>query len=414
MPARRTLFRCAAALMVPAARDRRDPVRGHDPARLFPAPGRRATGASDGRSHRRLRRDGRGAVLRQRRRGLSARLQRVGVRRARPGRRPDRARTRDARGLGERHHAGARLHARPTRCGPLPGGADRLEPRRASRAAARRAPSIDSPRASPTAAPTTSTPRSLNACPARWPVRSRAGGRGRETRWPSSCSSSQTNQPRAGRCAAGSSSTRVDDPLAFVDALREFTLAGRAANITCPTWVCDAEGDDISASAPQLVDATDVREDLRSLHGRRGRRRPLRTGRPRSLPRALIRVARRPPAPRRHRRLTARPPDDAAESRRAVPLCSTATGGRARGADRSRVKAHAWIRSAGLVGAESLRWRRPGRPPAAGLVAIGSKAATRRADLRIRLSQTALDRPPNTNRWPRRSGRVRSVGVGAA
>jgi alpha-beta hydrolase superfamily lysophospholipase len=47
----------------------------------------------------------------------------------------------------------------------------------------------------------------------------------------------------------------VDDPLDFVDALREFTLADRAANITCPTWVCDAEGDDISASAPQLVNA---------------------------------------------------------------------------------------------------------------------------------------------------------------
>ena len=47
----------------------------------------------------------------------------------------------------------------------------------------------------------------------------------------------------------------VDDPLDFVDALREFTLAGRAATITCPTWVCDAEGDDISASAPQLIDA---------------------------------------------------------------------------------------------------------------------------------------------------------------
>jgi len=47
----------------------------------------------------------------------------------------------------------------------------------------------------------------------------------------------------------------VDDPLAFVDTLREFTLVGRAANIRCPTWICDAEGDDISASTPQLVDA---------------------------------------------------------------------------------------------------------------------------------------------------------------
>jgi pimeloyl-ACP methyl ester carboxylesterase len=47
----------------------------------------------------------------------------------------------------------------------------------------------------------------------------------------------------------------VDDPLAYVDALREFTLKDRAAQIRCPTWVCSAEGDDISASAPQLVDA---------------------------------------------------------------------------------------------------------------------------------------------------------------
>ena len=47
----------------------------------------------------------------------------------------------------------------------------------------------------------------------------------------------------------------VDDPLAYFDAMREYTLAGRAEQITCPTWVCSAEGDDISASAPQLVEA---------------------------------------------------------------------------------------------------------------------------------------------------------------
>ena len=46
----------------------------------------------------------------------------------------------------------------------------------------------------------------------------------------------------------------VDDPLTYIDALGEFTLKGRAAQIRCPTWVCSAEGDDISASAPQLVD----------------------------------------------------------------------------------------------------------------------------------------------------------------
>jgi alpha-beta hydrolase superfamily lysophospholipase len=47
----------------------------------------------------------------------------------------------------------------------------------------------------------------------------------------------------------------VDDPLALLDAMREFTLAGRAERIRCPTWVCSAEGDDIGASAPRLYEA---------------------------------------------------------------------------------------------------------------------------------------------------------------
>ena len=47
----------------------------------------------------------------------------------------------------------------------------------------------------------------------------------------------------------------VGDPLAYIDALRAFTLRGRAPHITCPTWVCNAEGDEISRSAPQLVNA---------------------------------------------------------------------------------------------------------------------------------------------------------------
>lgn len=47
----------------------------------------------------------------------------------------------------------------------------------------------------------------------------------------------------------------VDDPLGYIDALHEFTLRDRAPMIRCPTWVCSAEGDEISASAPQLVAA---------------------------------------------------------------------------------------------------------------------------------------------------------------
>lgn len=45
------------------------------------------------------------------------------------------------------------------------------------------------------------------------------------------------------------------DPLSYVEMLREYTLEGYAERITCPTFVCNAEGDEISASAPQLVAA---------------------------------------------------------------------------------------------------------------------------------------------------------------
>ncbi len=47
----------------------------------------------------------------------------------------------------------------------------------------------------------------------------------------------------------------VASPLDYLLALREYSLEDRAAQVTCPVLVCDAEGDDISASAPQLVEA---------------------------------------------------------------------------------------------------------------------------------------------------------------
>jgi alpha-beta hydrolase superfamily lysophospholipase len=47
----------------------------------------------------------------------------------------------------------------------------------------------------------------------------------------------------------------LDEPLAFIESLRAYTLAGRAEHISCPTWVCRAEGDEISESAPRLVEA---------------------------------------------------------------------------------------------------------------------------------------------------------------
>jgi pimeloyl-ACP methyl ester carboxylesterase len=47
----------------------------------------------------------------------------------------------------------------------------------------------------------------------------------------------------------------VTGPLAYLGALRKYTLTGRAGQIQCPTFVSNAEGDDISASAPQLAAA---------------------------------------------------------------------------------------------------------------------------------------------------------------
>jgi len=51
------------------------------------------------------------------------------------------------------------------------------------------------------------------------------------------------------------------DPVTYLEMLRDYTMKGRAARITCPTWVCYAEGDPLGAQAPQLYDAmTGVKE----------------------------------------------------------------------------------------------------------------------------------------------------------
>jgi hypothetical protein len=44
-------------------------------------------------------------------------------------------------------------------------------------------------------------------------------------------------------------------PEAYLLALREYTLKGRAGDITCPVFAGNAEGDDISRSAPRLAEA---------------------------------------------------------------------------------------------------------------------------------------------------------------
>lgn len=47
----------------------------------------------------------------------------------------------------------------------------------------------------------------------------------------------------------------VGSPIDYLLALRQYSLKDYASKITCPVLVCSAEGDDISASAPQLVEA---------------------------------------------------------------------------------------------------------------------------------------------------------------
>jgi dienelactone hydrolase len=54
----------------------------------------------------------------------------------------------------------------------------------------------------------------------------------------------------------------LGSPIAYLDALSEYSLAGHAQQITCPTWVCNAEDDDIGASAPELIAALDVDEHV--------------------------------------------------------------------------------------------------------------------------------------------------------
>jgi dienelactone hydrolase len=50
----------------------------------------------------------------------------------------------------------------------------------------------------------------------------------------------------------------ADDPVEYLLALRDYSLKGRAETITCPTLVCNAEGDDISTTAPLLYQALTV------------------------------------------------------------------------------------------------------------------------------------------------------------
>ena len=54
----------------------------------------------------------------------------------------------------------------------------------------------------------------------------------------------------------------ADDPVECLLALRDYSLRGRTEMITCPTFVCNAEGDDISTSAPRLFESLTVEKEF--------------------------------------------------------------------------------------------------------------------------------------------------------
>lgn len=53
---------------------------------------------------------------------------------------------------------------------------------------------------------------------------------------------------------------QLDDPLDFFRMAPQYSLKGRESSITCPTLVCAAEGDDLSASARQFYEALTCRK----------------------------------------------------------------------------------------------------------------------------------------------------------
>ena len=87
----------------------------------------------------------------------------------------------------------------------------------------------------------------------------------------------------------------VASPIDYLLALREYSLKDCAPKITCPVLVCSAEGDDISASAPQLVEALTCEKHYVHFTEAEGAGDHCEAG-ARPLPRAIIRMARQPAA----------------------------------------------------------------------------------------------------------------------
>ena len=87
----------------------------------------------------------------------------------------------------------------------------------------------------------------------------------------------------------------VEDPMAYVELAREYSMKGREHLVRCPTFVCRTAGDDISADAQKLADAPHLPHRVRRVRPRRRRHRALRDDRPRGVPPAPVPLARRRP-----------------------------------------------------------------------------------------------------------------------
>ena len=84
----------------------------------------------------------------------------------------------------------------------------------------------------------------------------------------------------------------ASDPMAYLLALRDYSLKRRASEIVCPMFVCNAEGDDIGASAPLLFDALASDKEFVHFTLAEGAGDHCEARCPNPLPRSVVRVAR--------------------------------------------------------------------------------------------------------------------------
>lgn len=85
------------------------------------------------------------------------------------------------------------------------------------------------------------------------------------------------------------------DPIQYLRALRDYSLKDRAGQITCPVFVCNADGDDISKSAPQLAEALTGAKEFVTFTAAEGAGDHCEAG-ARTLYHAIVRLARPRPA----------------------------------------------------------------------------------------------------------------------